>query len=113
MDGYITFSQLGLLVIFLVVTAVGGYAIATMRKINAAVTDLAGIIKEHRESLNQTIPFIAQASENVAAITTDLRSGFNETSKAMATADQIASYAVVLGEVAKSLAGLFSSAHKH
>lgn len=113
MDGYITFSQLGLLIIFLVVTAVGGYAIATMRKINAAVTDLAGIIKEHRESLSRTIPHIAQASENVAAITTDLRSGFTETSKALATADQIASYALVLGELAKSVAGLFSSAGKH
>lgn len=112
MDGYITYSQLGLLIIFLVVTAVAGYAIATMRKVNAAVTDLAKIIKEHRESLSRVFPNIAQASENVAAITTDLRAGFTETSKAMATADQIASYALILGEIAKAVAGLFSSADK-
>lgn len=113
MDGYITFSQLGLLVIFLMATAVGGYTIATMRKINTVVTDFADIIKEHRETLSLTIPLIVQTSKNVAAITTDLRSSFSETSKALATADQIASYALVLGELAKSVAGLFSSADKH
>lgn len=113
MDGYITFSQLGLLVIFLVVTTVGVYAITTLRKVNAVVTDLAGIIREHRETLNRTIPHIAQAAENVAAITSDVHSGFTETHKALATADQIASYAIFFGELAKSVAGLFSSADRH
>ena len=37
MEGYITFSQLGLLIIFLVVVVAGSYAIMTFRNVNAAV----------------------------------------------------------------------------
>lgn len=112
MEGYITYSQLGLLLMFLIVAAVGGYAVLTMRNINAAVKDIGIILQESKEALGRAIPNIAIASENVAVITHDLRAGFNETSKAMETADQIASYAVVIGETAKALAGLFSSGKK-
>jgi hypothetical protein len=113
MEGYITFSQLGLLIIFLVVVVTGGYAILTMRNVNAAVENIGAILKENQEALNRAIPNIAIASENVVAITHDLRTGFSETSKAMETADQIASYAVVIGETAKALVSLFTSAGKH
>jgi len=113
MEGYITYSQLGFLIIFLVVLAAGGYAILTMRNVNAAVQHIGIILKENQEALNRAIPNIAMASENVVAITNDLRTGFSETSKAMETADQIASYAVVIGETAKAIVGLFSSAGKH
>ena len=109
MEGYITYSQVGLLLMFLIVAAVGGYAILTMRNVNAAVKDIGRILKENQEALSRAIPNIAIASENVAVITQDLRTGFSETSKAMETADQIASYAVVIGETAKALAGLFTS----
>ena len=112
MEGYITYSQLGLLLMFFIVVAVGGYAVLTMRNINAAVKDIGIILQESKEALGRAIPNIAMASENVAVITHDLRTGFSETSKAMETADQIASYAVVIGETAKALAGLFSSGKK-
>jgi hypothetical protein len=112
MEGYITYSQLGLLIIFLVVVAAGGYTIVTLRNVNSAVKDIGIILKENQEALGRAIPNIAIASENVAVITHDLRAGFSETSKAMETADQIASYAVVIGETAKAIAGLFTSAKK-
>jgi hypothetical protein len=112
MEGYITFSQLGLLIVFLVVVVVGGYAVLTLRNVNAAVAGIDAILKENQEALNRAIPNIAQASENVVAITHDLRSGFSETAKVMETADQIASYAVVIGETAKAIAGLFHSSGK-
>jgi len=112
MEGYITYSQLGLLFMFLIVVAVGGYAVLTMRNVNAAVKDIGIILQENKEALGRAIPNIAIASENVAVITHDLRTGFSETSKAMVTADQIASYAVVIGETAKALAGLFASGKK-
>jgi hypothetical protein len=35
MDGYIIYSQLGLLLIFLIVVVVGGYAVLMMRNVNA------------------------------------------------------------------------------
>jgi hypothetical protein len=49
------------------------------------------------------------ASENAVAITNDLATGFSETSKSIETADQFASYAVVIGETATVLAILFVS----
>ena len=52
------------------------------------------------------------ATENVVAITNDLRTGLGETSKAIETADHIATYAVVIGETAKALANLYASAKK-
>ena len=112
MEGYITFSQLGLLIIFLVVVVAGGYAIMTLRNVNAAAKDIVAILSANREALNQAIPNVAMVSENVLAITNDLRTGLGETSKAIVTADHIATYAVVIGEAAKALANLYASAKK-
>jgi hypothetical protein len=109
MEGYITFSQLGLLIGFLVVVVVGGYAIMTLRNVNATVKDMGAILKENREALNQAIPNIATASENVVAITNDLRTDLSKMSKAVETADPIATYAVVIGETVKALANLYTS----
>jgi len=111
-EGYITFGQLGLLIIFLVVVVAGGYAIMTLRNVNAAVKDIGAILSANREALNQAIPNVAMVSENVLAITNDLRIGLGETSKAVVTADHIATYAVVIGETAKALANLYASARK-
>ena len=113
MEGYITFGQLGQLIIFLVVVAAGGYAAITLRNVNAAVKDIGTILKQNQEALNQVIPNIATASENVVAITSDLRTGLGETGKAIETADQIATYAIVIGETVKALAGIFTSNAKH
>ena len=112
MEGYITFSQLGQLIIFLVVVVAGGYVAITLRNVNAAVKNIGAILKQNQEALNQVIPNIATASENVVAITNDLRTGLGETSKAIETADQIATYAMVIGETAKALANLFTSVRK-
>ena len=112
MEGYITYSQLGLLFTFLIVVAVGGYAVVMMRNVNAAMRDIGIILKESKEALGHAIPNLAIASENIAVITHDLRNGLSETSKAMETADQVASYALVIGETVKTLAGLFVSDKK-
>ena len=112
MEGYITFGQLGLLIIFLVVVVAGGYVIMTLRNVNAAVKDIGAILSANREALNQAIPNVAMVSENVLAITNDLRIGLGETSKAVVTADHIATYAVVISEAAKALVNLYASAKK-
>jgi len=62
MEGNITYSQLGLLLMFLIVVAVGGYAVLMMRNVNAAVRDIGIILKESREALGRTIPNLAIAS---------------------------------------------------
>ena len=112
MEGYITFGQLGLLIIFLVVVVAGGYVIMTLRNVNAAVKDIGAILSANRETLNQAIPNVAMVSENVLAITNDLRIGLGETSKAVVTADHIATYAVVISEAAKALVNLYATAKK-
>lgn len=112
MEGYITFNQLGLLVLFLMLVAVGVYVIITLRNVNAAVKDIGAILKQHKESLNLAIPNIAMASENVVALTSELRAGLGEASRAIETADQIASYAVVISEAAKTLVSAFASSRR-
>jgi hypothetical protein len=111
-EGSITFSQLGQLIIFVVLMVAGGYAIMTLRNVNAAVKDVGAILKGNREALDQLIPNIATASENVVAITGDLRTGLGDTSKAVETADQITMYATVIGETVKAVASLFASTRK-
>ena len=112
MEGYITFSQLGLLILFLMGVAVGGYAIITLRNVNAAYKDIRALLKEHKQSLDSAIPNIAMASEHVVALTSELRTGLGEASRAITTADQIASYAVVISEAAKVLVSAFTATKK-
>ncbi len=112
MEGYITFSQLGLLIVFLVVVVGIGYAIMTLRNVNATVKDIGAILKVNKKALNQAIPNIATASENVVAITNDLRTDHSKMSIAriaLGTEDPITTYAMVIGETVKALANLFTS----
>ena len=67
------------------------------------------MVLSYREALNQAIPNIATASENVVAITNDLRTDLSKMSKAVETSDPIATYAVVIGETVKALANLYTS----
>lgn len=113
MEGYITFNQLGLLIVFLVAVVAGGYAVIMVRNVNAAVKNIGAILKENQEVLNQSISNIATASKNVVAITNDLQTGLGETSKAIETVDQITTYAMVIGEAAKALTNLFTSIRNH
>jgi hypothetical protein len=112
MEGYITFSQLGLLIFFLILVAVGGYAIVTLRNVNTAAKQIIGLLQDNKESLNLAIPNIAMASDNVVALTGELRAGLGEASRAIGTADQIAAYAMVIGEAAKVLANTFAGSRK-
>jgi hypothetical protein len=112
MQGYITFSQLGLFILFLMGVAVGGYAIITLRNVNEAYKDIRALLKEHKQSLDSAIPNIAMASEDVVALTGELRAGLGEASRAIATADQIASYAVVISEAVKVVVSAITASKK-
>ena len=48
----------------------------------------------------------------MVSITSDLRAGFVETDGVIDTADQIATYDVVIGETVKTLANIFSPIRK-
>jgi len=111
-EGSITFSQLGQLIIFLVLVAAGVYLTITVRHVNAAVKNIGAILKGNQEAINQVIPNIATASKNAVVITNELRAGLDGASKAIETADQIATYATVLCETAKALVNLFTTCSK-
>ena len=111
-EGSITFSQLGQLIIFLVLVAAGVYLTITVRHVNAAVKNIGAILKGNQEAINQVIPNIATASKNAVVITNELRAGLDGASKAIETADQIATYAMVIGETAKALANLLTVTRK-
>jgi hypothetical protein len=109
MDGYITFSQLGQLIAFMVVVVACGYVIMTFRNVNTAVKNILTIMKDNQEAINQVIPNIAKASGNVVAITSDLQAGLGETGKAVETSsDPFPMYAMVIGETAKALVKFFT-----
>ncbi len=116
MEGYISFGQLGLFIIFLVLVGVGGYAIVLIRNMNAAVKDIEAILKENQQDLNQAISNVAaisnsmaEISGNMADISNYLRTGVDKAGKAVQSADQIASYAMVVGEAAKIIVKVLSS----
>jgi len=109
MEGYISFGQLGLFIVFLVLVGVGGYAIVMIRNMNAAVKDIEAILKENQQDLNQAIRNVAAISHNMAAISSDVRTGVDKAGKAMQSADQIASYAMVVGEAAKVIVRMLTS----
>ena len=113
MEGYITFGQLGLLILFLVVVAVGGYAIIMIRSLNATVKDIEAILKENQNNLNEAIQNFTLISKNMAVISTDLRAGVSSVSRAMEEADKIASYAVVATEAAQTITKIIASIRKH
>ena len=112
MEGYITFSQMGLIIVFLIVVVVGIYAITTLRNVNSAVKDIGEILKENKGSLNKAIPNIITASENVSAIINDFRVNPVDIRKALVTADPITTYAVVIAETAKAIANLLTTIRK-
>lgn len=112
MDGYISINQLGILIVFLVVMVVSGYLILTLRNVNSAAKDMGLILKTNQDDLCQAISNIAKASANMVDITHDLRTSLGETGGVIETADKIATYAVVIGETAKTLASFFSSFKK-
>ena len=53
MEGYITFGQLGLLILFLLLV-VCGYVIVTLKNVNAAVKDIRAILKENKAQRTPT-----------------------------------------------------------
>ncbi len=112
MEGYITFSQLGLLIVFLLVLAVGGYAIVTLRNVNAAFKDIGEILRENKGALNKSIPNIATALESAAAIINRLHTNPGELIKTIATTDPIATYAAIIGETAKAIVNLLTTIRK-
>ncbi|MGA6927543.1 MAG: hypothetical protein WBY88_17780 [Desulfosarcina sp.] len=131
MQASVTLNELGLIVLFLAVVAAIGYAIITLRSINAAAREIADLVQRHRSDLDRlagSFPHIAETTENAVQISREVKKRVHEAGQAIQTisrdttdtvlrvnetADQVATYVMVFGEVAKALLDLFPKGKRH
>lgn len=127
MQGFITFNELGIFIAFLLVLVAGGYAIITLRNINGLVKEATALLQKNRDHFNRIIPNITDISENTANVTKELKNSVGEAGQAIRTishettdtvltinqtADQLANYAIVIGEIVKAIFNVFSENKK-
>lgn len=126
MQGSITFTELGMLILFLLGIGVGVYVILTLKNINAATKEMSDLLKQHRkdvEVLSKSVPHIHETTQNAAEISREVKSRVYEAGRAIGvisqdttdtmlrvneTADQVATYVMVFGEIAKAALGVFT-----
>jgi methyl-accepting chemotaxis protein len=127
MQGSITWNDLGLFIIFVFIAVAGGYAVVTLKNLNRFVKEAEGLLQRNKDQFDQIIPNIHETSLNTASISRDLRKSVEETGEAFRTishgatdtvlsitetADSLAKYALVIGEIVKMVVNLFSSNEK-
>lgn len=127
MQTSITLYELGIFMIFVLVLVVGGYAFVTLRNINGFIKETRTMFQENKDNFNKIILNIDEISENTAMISGELGKSVGELSEAIKTvsrettdtvltinetADYVAKYAIVIGEIAKAVIGMFSSEKK-
>jgi methyl-accepting chemotaxis protein len=127
MQGSITWNELGLFIIFAFIAVAGGYAVVTLKNLNGFIKEAAGLLQRNKDQFNQIIPNIHETSINTARISRDLRKSVEEAGEAVRTishettdtvltitetADSLAKYALVIGEIVKMVVNMFSSNEK-
>jgi predicted PurR-regulated permease PerM len=127
MQGSITLNELGIFVVFALIVVAGGYAIMTLRNINGLIKEVTVLLQKNKEHVNQIIPTINVISEDTAKITKELKKSVGEAGEAIRTishettdtvltinetADHLAQYAIVIGEIVKAVFNVFSANKK-
>ncbi len=127
MQGSITLNELGIFIVFGLIVVAGGYAIITLRNINGLIKEATALLLKNKEHFNQIIPTINVISEDTAKITKDLKKSVDEAGEAIRTishetadtvltinetADHLAEYAIVIGEIVKAIFSVFSANKK-
>jgi len=125
MEASITLTELGMIILFLVFLAAGVYAVITLRSINAVASEIVDLLRRHRKDLDQlskSVPHIAEISANAAEVSREAKLRVREAGQAIETitrdttdtvlrvnetADQVARYVMLFGEIAKALIDLF------
>lgn len=127
MQGSITLNELGIFIAFMLVSVAGGYAILTLRNINGLVKEATALLQKNKDHFNRIIPNITDISENTAIVAKELKNSVGEAGQAIKTishetadtvmtinqtADHLANYAIVIGEIVKTLLNVFSENKK-
>jgi len=127
MQGSITLNELGIFIVFALIVVAGGYAIMTLRNINGLIKEATALLQKNKEHFNQIIPTINVISEDTEKITKELKKSVGEAGEAIRTishettdtvltinetADHLAQYAIVIGEIVKAIFNVFSANKK-
>ena len=127
MQGSITFNQLGIFIVFALIVVAGGYAIVALRNINGLIKEATTMLQRNKDHFNQIIPNINEISENTVRISEEVKKSVGEAGEAVRTishettdtvltinetADYLAKYALVIGEIVKTIVNMFSSNEK-
>jgi methyl-accepting chemotaxis protein len=127
MQGSITLNELGIFIVFALIVVAGGYAIVTLKNINALIKVAAATLQRNQDHLNQIIPNINEISENTVRISEEVKKSVGEAGEAVRTishettdtvstinetAEYLAEYALVIGEIVKTIVNMFSSNEK-
>lgn len=127
MQEAITFTELGWIIIFIVVVSVGVFAAMAFKSLNQVLKNTNALLETNRESLNRIIPNLADISDNSVVISQDLKKTVTESGKDLEeithttadtvhklsqTADHVSTYALMGGEIAKVLIDLIKEYKK-
>jgi methyl-accepting chemotaxis protein len=127
MQGSVTWNELGVFIVFVFFAVAGGYAVMTLKNMNRFIKEAAGLLQKNKDQLNEIIPNIHEISVNTKSISKNLRQSVEEAGEAVRTishettdtvltitetADSLAKYALVIGEIVKMLVNMFSSSEK-
>jgi methyl-accepting chemotaxis protein len=127
MQGSVTWNELGVFIVFVFFAVAGGYAVMTLKNMNRFIKEAAGLLQKNKDQLNEIIPNIHEISVNTKSISKNLRQSVEEAGEAVRTishettdtvltitetADSLAKYALVIGEIVKILVNMFSSSEK-
>ncbi|MBA3013177.1 MAG: hypothetical protein KKF12_21415 [Proteobacteria bacterium] len=124
MQGSITLNELGIFIIFILIAVAGGYAIVTLRNMNGFIKKATDLIQRNTDHFNRIIPNLYEISENTARISEEFKNSIGEAGEAIRTishettdtvltinetAEYLANYALMIGEIVKTIVNMFSS----
>lgn len=123
MELVITLDQLAWLIILVIIAAVGIYAAIALKNLNRLAQQINDMMEKNQENLNRIIPNVTRVSDDAAVISEDLRHTVGDAREALEvvtlstrekvdrysqTAENLSTYAIIGGEVAKVLIDVFS-----
>jgi|PlaIllAssembly_1097288.scaffolds.fasta_scaffold30861_2 hypothetical protein len=124
----ITLFDLGAVILFAIGCAVGIYAILAFKYIHSAAKEITDFLHRHRQDWDNTILHLSATAENTNFITTEAKKGLGEAEKAIQTisrsttdtvlrvnetADQVSTYVIVFGEIAKAILEFFPTSKRN
>jgi predicted PurR-regulated permease PerM len=127
MQGSITLNELGIFIIFILIAVAVGYAIVTLKNMNGFIKRANDLLQRNTDHFNRIIPNIYQISENTANISEEFKNSIGEAGEAIRTishettdtvstinetAEYLANYALMIGEIVKTIVNMFSSNEK-